>query len=442
MELIMTEFETDLAANATSIQQLMRTFLLSSAAIGLSVGIWAFEAQIDSAVVTSGSFVVESNPQAVQHLEGGVVGAILVRGGELVQEGQVLVRLDAAKVIADTSISQRKMVELYAQKARLQAEQLGHSQIDAPTISVPSAQASLDLQQALAAQRNILTEHLSTRRDQLSQLQEHKHQIETQIDGLNLQHQALKEEFAQSSADLTDQRMLEGKGLIRRPVLRQTEREVSRTRGEIGDTEARIASAQSQLAEADFKIAEVSRNAHTDVLTQLQTITEQLAQVEQECNTSRDRLQRLEIRAPRSGYVHELAVHTVGGIVAPGQTLMSIIPNTEPLLVSAKIKPEEVDQVHVGQAATIRISSFKLAVTPELDSTVTSLSPDRLVDSSGQAFFSVKIAVAPGELTKLQGKELTPGLPAEVMIRGERRRVITYLTQPLTEKLALAFREK
>jgi HlyD family secretion protein len=121
---------------------------------------------------------------------------------------------------------------------------------------------------------------------------------------------------------------------------------------------------------------------------------------------------------------------------------MSIIPNTEPLLVSAKIKPEDVDQVHVGQAATIRVSSFKLPVTPELDSAVTSLSPDRVVDNTGQAYFSVKIAVAPGELSKLQGKDLTPGLPAEVMIRGEPRRVITYLTQPLTEKLALAFREK
>jgi HlyD family secretion protein len=225
-------------------------------------------------------------------------------------------------------------------------------------------------------------------------------------------------------------------------VLRQTEREVSRTRGEIGDTEARIASARSQLAETEFKIAEITRTAHAEVLTQLQTVTEQLAQAEQECNTSRDRFQRLEIRAPRSGYVHELAVHTVGGIVAPGQTLMSIIPNTEPLLVSAKIKPEDVDQVHVGQAATIRISSFKLAVTPELASEVTGLSPDRVIDGSGQPYFVVKIAVSPGELTKLEGKELTPGLPAEVMIRGEARRVITYLTQPLTEKLALAFREK
>jgi HlyD family secretion protein len=441
-EWIMTEFDMDIIANTTSIRRLMRLFILSTLAIGLGVGGWAFATKIDSAIVASGTFVVESNAQAVQHLEGGVVGAILVKDGELVQEGQVLVRLDAAKVTADSSISQRKMIDLSAQKARLEAERLDQPQIDASTISIPSVKASPDLQQSLSAQQSILTEHLSTRRNQLSQLSEHKRQIETQIDGLNLQHKALQEEFAQSSADLTDQRMLDSKGLIRRPVLRQTEREVSRLRGEIGDTEARIASARSQLVESQFKIDEVTRNAHADVLTQLQTVSEQLAQAEQEFNTSKDRLQRLEIRAPRSGYVHELAVHTVGGIVAPGQTLMSIIPHTEPLLVTAKIRPEDVDQVHIGQSATVRISAFKLPVTPELESEVINLSPDRVIDNSGQPYFIVKVSVAPGELTKLEGKELTPGLPAEVMIRGETRRVITYLTQPLTEKLALAFREK
>jgi HlyD family secretion protein len=442
MEQIMTEFDMDIIANTTSMRRLMRLFIVSTLAIGLGVGGWATVTKIDSAIVASGTFVVESSAQAVQHLEGGVVGAILVKDGELVQEGQVLVRLDAAKVIADSSISQRKMLDLCAQKARLEAERLGQPQIDPSTISNPLAKQSPDLRQALSAQQNILTERLSTRRNQLSQLDEHKRQIETQIEGLNQQHTALQEEYAQASADLADQRMLDSKGLIRRPVLRQTEREVSRLRGEIGDTEARTASARSQLVEAQFKIDEVTRNALAEVLAQLQTVTEQLAQVEQEYNTSKDRLQRLEIRAPRAGYVHELAVHTVGGIVAPGQTLMSIIPNTGPLLLTAKILPEDVDQVHIGQDATVRISAFKLPVTPELESEVINLSPDRIVDNSGQPYFVVKVAVAPGELTKLQGKELTPGLPAEVMIRGEARRVITYLTQPLMEKLTHAFREK
>jgi HlyD family secretion protein len=442
LEQIMTEFDDDLIANASSMRRLMRVFILSSLVIILGVGGWAAVAKVDSAVVTSGTFVVQSSAQAVQHLEGGVVGAILVKDGELVQEGQILVRLDAAKVIADTSISERKMIDLYAQKARLDAERLDQARIDPKAMTSSSIAASPDLQQALAAQQNILTEQRSTRQSQLLQLDEHKRQIEKQIDGLNLKFKALQEELTQASADLADQRMLEGKGLIRRPVLRQTEREVSRLRGDIGDTDARIESARSQLDEAKLKIDEVTRNKQAEILTQLQTVTAQLGEVEQDRNASRDRLQRLEIRAPRSGFVHEMAIHTVGGIVAPGQTIMSIIPNTEPLLVTAKISPEDHDQVHVEQAATVRISSFKLAVTPELNSRVQSVSPDEVVGNSGQKFFTIKIAIEPGEQSKLQGKELTPGLPAEVMIRGESRRVITYLTQPLTEKLTLAFREK
>jgi HlyD family secretion protein len=247
----------------------------------------------------------------------------------------------------------------------------------------------------------------------------------------------------QAAGDLADQRELDKKGLMRRPVLRQTEREVSRLRGQIGDTEARIASARSQLTETDFKISETRKSGQSDILTQLQSVVERIAQAEQERAASLDRVQRLEIKAPRTGYVNELAVHTVGGVIAPGQTVMSIIPNGDPLLVTAKVSPTEVDEVQPGRPATVRLSSLKLATPPELEGTVASVSPDQLKDDhTGQPYFMVKIDVPAAEATKLQGKALFPGMPAEVLIRGEARRVIAYLTQPLTDKLGLAFREK
>jgi HlyD family secretion protein len=439
----MTEFDADLVANAASVRRLMRWFVLSALTLCLVLGGWAVGAKVDSAVVTSGTFVVQSNAQAVQHLEGGVVGAILVKNGELVREGQVLVRLDAAKVIADTSILERKLIDITAEKARLDAERLDRPTIEPPLSPVPSAKAAATLQAALAAQQNLLTEKRSTRASQLSQLAERRTQIEAQLRGLNDQLDATKGEMEQAAGDLEDKQVLDKKGLIRRPVLRQAEREVSRLKGQLGDTEARIASARSELTENSFKTAEVTRNERSTILTQLQAVTEKLAEAEQERTASLDRLQRLEIRAPRTGLVHEMAIHTVGGIVAPGQTLMSIIPNTDPLLVSAKIRPDDIDQVHIGQRATVRISSFKLATPPELDGTVTGVSPDQVKDDhSGMPYFTVKIDIAPGERSKLEGKELTPGLPAEVLIRGESRRVITYLTEPLTDKIGLAFREK
>ena len=163
---------------------------------------------------------------------------------------------------------------------------------------------------------SMLVERRSTKANQLAQLAERRTQFENQIRGLGDQLKARHGEMAQAAADLEDQRMLDKKGLIRRPVLRQTEREVSRLQGQIGDTEARIASVRSQLTETEYKVAEVTRNTGSEVLTQLQTVTEKIAQAEQERAATLDRLQRLEIRAPRTGAVHELAIHTVGGVIA------------------------------------------------------------------------------------------------------------------------------
>jgi HlyD family secretion protein len=443
VERIMTEFEADLIANTLSMRRLMRWFVLSLLVVVLGVGGWTIATKVDSAVVTTGTFAVQSSAQIVQHLEGGVVGAILVREGELVHEGQILVRLDAAKVIADASIYEQRQIDLVAEKARLDAESLDRTTIARPNLKVSSKQLEIAFSAALAAEENLMSERRFTRASQLSQLQERKHQIEKQVEGLGLRYQALKEELVQVSAELTDQRMLDGKGLIRRPVLRQTEREVSRLKGEMGDIEARIAGARSQLTETEFKIAELTRNTRSEILRQLQDVTKKLSETQGQLAAAHDRLGRLEIRAPKTGLVHELVVHTIGGIVGPGQKLMSIIPINEPLIVDAKIRPDEVDQVYPGQPATVRISSFRLPVTPELGGRVTNVSPDHVVsDRSGQAYFTVKIAVTPGEQQKLKGKELTPGLPAEVLLLGENRRIISYLVQPLTDKLTVAFREK
>lgn len=439
----MTTFDADLLANDNSMRRLLRLFLGSVFLIGSGVGGWAIAAKIDSAVVTSGTFAVRSNAQAVQHPEGGVVGALLVKEGQLVQEGQVLVRLDAAKVYSETEIVERRLIDLTAERARLEAERGERDVVAPPVLPVTTEKALQTLRVALAAQQSILVERRSSKANQLAQLGERKTQFENQIRGLNDQLTATKGEMAQAAADLEDQRMLDKKGLIRRPILRQTEREVSRLQGQIGDTEARIASVRSQLTETEYKIAETTRTTRSEVLTQLQAVTEKMAQAEQERAATLDRLQRLEIRAPRTGLVHELAIHTVGGVIGAGQTVMAIIPNTEPLIVHAKIRPDEIDQVHIGQRATVRISSFKLPTVPELDGTVTTVSPDQVKDErSGQSYFTVSIAIAPDETGKLGGKELTPGLPAEVLIRGETRRVITYLTQPLTDRIGLAFREK
>jgi HlyD family secretion protein len=439
----MTDFNADLAANERSMRKLMRTFLAGVVLVGGGVVGWAATTTIDSAVVASGTFAVKSNAQNIQHPEGGVVGAILVHEGELVTEGQVLIRLDAAKIASDTSIVERKLIDLVAERARLEAEQQDTATIAIPAPPVPGAKALETLKTSIAAQQNLLNDKRSTRESQLAQLHERHTQIETQISGLSEQLTAVQGEMEQAAADLADQQMLDKKGLIRRPVLRQTEREVSRLRGEIGDTQSRIASARSQLIETEFKIAETKKSGQSDVLTQLQSVIGKIAEADQERAATLDRFQRLEIKAPRTGYVNELTIHTVGGVIAPGQTVMSIIPNGDPLLVTANISPDQVDEVHPGQPATVRLTSLKLPTPPELDGAVVSVSPDEVKDErTGQPYFKVKIDIPVDEARKLQSKALFPGMPAEILIRGEPRRVIAYLSQPLTDKLGLAFREK
>lgn len=439
----MTEFDSDLTTNVSSIRHLMRWFVVSSTVVLGIVGGWSVMARIDSAVVTAGTFMPQSNAQEVQHPEGGIIGAILVKEGESVREGQVLVRLDAAKVIAETRTLERRLIDLAAEKARLEAERDGRATLEMPRLSLDIPDAGPALKLAVAAEQSLLTERVAGRESQLSQLTERRRQSEMQISGLHERIRSLQEELVQAEGHLEDLRFLDGKGLVRRSVLRQAERDVSRLRGDIGDTEARIASAQSQIVEVDFKIAEIGRGSQSEILGRLQSVGAEFADATEQYTAARDRLSRLEIRAPRAGLVHQLNVHTIGGVIGAGETVMSIIPSSEPLIVSAQIPPTEIDQVHVGQSATVRINAFKLAFTPELEAEVITVSPDQVIDpKSGRAFFTVKIAIVDGEQAKLEDKHLTPGLPAEVLIRGESRRVITYLTQPLTEKIDLAFREK
>ncbi len=439
----MYEFDTDLEQTAKSMRNLMRGFAVISGILVVGVGGWAFSAQVESAVIANGKFVVKSSAQEVQHLEGGTVGAILVREGEEVQKGQVLVRLDSKQVESELEILKGRLIDLTVEHARLISERDGQSVIRRPNppFALKSQRSSFNA--ALSLQQTLLTARLSATRSQLSQLKERKRQTEEQIRGFKQVRRARSIELEQSQADLVAQQRLDKKRLIRKSVLRQTLRQVARARGDIGDIDAKVAGAKSRLAEAQFRISELKRTERSKILDQIKVNKSQMKEAREKYIAASSRSTNLEIRAPRAGLVHEVKIHTVGGVIRPGQTVMSVIPQDELLLVSAKIQTHEIDQVFIGQPAVVRIGAFKQRITPELEATVTGISPDESKDeASGQSFFSAKVAIKASELKKLGGKKLTPGLPAEVFIQGKRRRVITYLTQPLADQMALTFREE
>jgi len=296
---------------------------------------------------------------------------------------------------------------------------------------------------AILLQQTLLSAKVSATRSQLSQLAERYRQTKEQILGFRRVRRARVVELEQARGNLSARRELDRKRLVRKSVLRQTISQVARAKGGIGDIDAKISGAKSRLAETKFKIAEIERTERSKVLDQLKVNRSQLQEAREKYLAANARTQSLEIRSPRGGLVHEVQIHTVGGMIKPGQTLMSVIPQDELLVVSAKIQTHEIDQVFIGQPAVVKIDAFKQRITPELDAILTGVSPDESTDEkTGLSFFSAKVAIKPSEISKLNGKQLTPGLPAEVFIKGKKRTVITYLTQPLLDQMALTFREE
>ena len=439
----MTAFEVDLASTQASMRRLIQVFAITLCVLVFGIGGWAVASKIESAVIATGKFVVKSSGQAVQHLSGGIVGEILVKEGDRVTKGQLVMRLDAAQVEAQLGIVRREIIDLAVKRARLVAERDHQPTLARPTIK-NSTPHDMDVMQAAAAlHQTLLTARLSAFQSQMQQLNEQHAQIDSEIDGLRGLAQARKDELVQLDADLEAFNRLDKKRLIRRSVLRQARRQSSRTRGDILDIDSRLAAKRSKLSEIRFRIRETSRKHSSEILDKLQETTSLLAKAQEKYHAAKDQMTRLAIRAPAAGIVHELQAHTVGGVIKPGQPVMTIVPDDDPLLVTARIKPTEIDQVHTGQKASVRISAFKQKVSPELDGEVINVAADRSLDErTGQTFFEVKIAISPGQHAKLGPKKLTPGLPADVFIKGEPRRVITYLTQPLTDQIGLTFREE
>lgn len=438
----MDAFDQSIADSAEGMRRLRRWFLGISATLVLGIGGWSATASIDSAVVSQGTFAVRSSAQTVQHPEGGVIGALLVEEGAEVAKGQVLARLDGAQALAELGIIERQRLDLAVERARLVAERDGLSTLAAPRLEgLPPALGSA-LRTGLALQQTLLTARQSARESRISQLGQRLRQVENEINGLRRLRRARVEESARIGEELEALETLDAKRLIAKSRLRAVQREAARIEGDIGDIDARIASAQSQTVETELRIEEIERGARSEVLDRLATIDAQSAETEERRAAALDRQKRLDIRAPRAGIVHELAAHTIGGVVAPRETIMSIIPLDEPLIVSARIRTTDVDQVQVGQRATVTAAALSARDTPELEGEVVGVSPDQSEDErTGEQYYSVRVALAPGEMAKLGGQRLTPGMPATVLIRGEARRVITYLTQPLSDQFALAFRE-
>lgn len=402
---------------------------------------WSATTEVAGAVIASGSFAVEGGSKRVQHQEGGIVSEILVENEDVVEAGEVMVRLDGTATAAELAIVDAQLAEAIALHARLAAESTGREAM--PVTTFQAAGLSLPLDGLFSAQQRLLTMRAATQRGIGAQLEEQIRQLDIQVEGLESEALAVRDQLAILEDELTKIETLLADGLVEAGRVNTTKREVARLQGEGGRIKATIASARTAISERQLQIAQRADEFQTQVLEDMQSAGQRIAELKQQKIAAEDRLARLELRAPRSGIVHESVVQTVGGVVGAGETLMMIVPQAEELTLTARVIPSDVDKVSVGQEVTVRLPGLDAKRTPELVAAVTAIAPDLGYDTAtGAPFYTVRIELSEVELARLPDDvALVPGMPAEAFIRTDDRTVLSYLIHPLADQISHTFRE-
>ncbi len=410
----------------------------------LIVGIagWARGTELAGAVIAHGFVVVESDVKKVQHPEGGVVGELNVRDGDHVEAGDVVVRLDATQTKANLGVITKSLDEFYARRARLDAEKEGAETVTFPKDLAARAAANPEVAHLIEGERKLFLFRLEARKGQKAQLRERVSQLREEIGGLTEQTAAKTEEIDLIHEELKGVLGLWEKKLI--PFTRVTalKRDAARLEGERGQLIASKASASSKISEVELQIVQIDEDARSKVAEDLSEVRGKIAELSEKEIAAKDLLRRIDIRAPRAGLVHELAVHTVGGVIRAGETIMLIVPDNDALTVEARVSPTDIDQLHHGQAAFLRFSAFNQRTTPQLNGTLSRISPDLTEDQrTGQRYYTVHIDTSDDEIRRLGTLKILPGMPVEVFIRTEDRTVLSYLLKPLSDQVMRAFRD-
>lgn len=404
------------------------------------VGGWAAHAPLSGAVIAQGSVTVDRNLKSLQHRDGGIVSKIDVREGDVVQAGDVLLTLDDLQTRAELSIVRAQLVELKARKARLMAEREGRGAIEFP----PDLDlAQFDIAFIANGESRLFAGNLAHRESQKQQLELGIAQIGEELNGLDAQKRSKVEEIALVFSEDAKVKGLAEKGLIEGPRVYTVSRERARLVGEGGEIDASIARAKAKISEVRLQIIAIDENARTEAQRELSLIETKMSELNDRRIAIEDRLLRTEIRAPIAGTVHELNIHTIGGVITPAEVLVTLVPENARLKIESRIPPASIDQVAVGQAARLRFSAFNQRTTPELNGHVVHVTPATSRDNkTGEAFYLANIEIAAEELAKLGDNQLVPGMPVEVFIQTEQRTALSYLVKPLTDQFEKAFRER
>lgn len=410
----------------------------------VGVGGWAGTTEVSGAVIAQGTLVVDSSVKKVQHPTGGIVGELRVKDGDRVKSGDILIRLDETVTRANLAIVTKNLDELAARQTRNEAERDGESALVFPAGLKARAGSDPEVARLLAGETRLFETRRTTRDGQRAQLRERVAQLREQIEGLTQQTGAKQSEIELIRQELEGVRELWRKNLVQISRMTALQRDAARLEGERGQLIAATAEAKGKIAETELQILQVDQEMRSEVGKELAEIRAKQSEYTERRVSAEDQLKRIDIRAPQDGFVHQLAVHTVGGVITgQGEPLMLIVPEDDSLRVEARIQPQDIDQMHLGQKAMVRFSSFNQRTTPEVEATVSMVAADVSQDSkTGTPFYTIYIKVPPNELDRLGKVKLIPGMPAEAFVQTSSRTVISYLTKPLYEQITRSFREK
>jgi HlyD family secretion protein len=421
----------------------MNLLVGATAAVTLFGGIggWAASTDFAGAVLAQGEVVVASNLKEVQHPTGGVVGELLVRDGQRVRAGEIVVRLDATVTRADLAVVTHQIDELTARQARLKAEREGAGTIEFPAeLSARAAEPAIAA--LLAEERRLFDLRRNALEGQRAQLRERVAQVAEETRGLTVQIKAKEAAAALIEEELSGVRVLWEKQLVPIQRLKPLEREAAQLAGERGQLIAAAAQAKGRASELELQILQLDQDLRSEAAAELREVQARLAVLAEQRVAAEDDLRRIDIAAPQGGRVHQLKVHTVGGVISAGEPIMLIVPDDDVLTVEARIAPQDIDQVSIGQAAVLRLSAFDQRTTPEILGEVSRISADLTRDQRTQsAYYTARIALIDAELARLGEAKLLPGMPVEVFIHTGERTVLSYLTKSLRDQVARTFRD-
>jgi HlyD family secretion protein len=426
-------------------QSIRRHLLITVGVVVLLVGGlggWAATSEFSGAVIAQGQLVVDTSVKKVQHPTGGVVAELLVRDGHQVKAGDVVIRLDDTQTRANHQIVSKGLDEMAARRAREESELDGDDKIKFPE-TLLARKDDPEVARLISGETKLFETRRKTREGLKSQLGERVLQSEEEIRGLTAQVASKEKQIEWIQQELEGVRDLWAKKLVQFNRVTSLEREQARLEGERGQLIAATAQSKGKISETKIQILQIDQDMRTEVGKDLAEIRSKTAELVEKKVAAEDQLKRVDIRAPQDGMVHQLDVHTVGGVVSAGQQIMLVVPAADKLIVEAKVQPQDIDQVRVGQKSVMRFVNFNSRTTPEINGHVSLVSADVTLDQrTGLSFYTVRIGISAEEMANLTEHKLIPGMPVEVFIQTTIRTVVSFFIRPFQDQIAKAFREK